>query len=225
VSDLRPVEARPFLLTVAKDGIPGNAAAAPRARYLLGRSLELEGDRDGALAHYRIAAAATDKEWRHRASAAVSTPIPPARVLALAALGEARRRQEAKRGEEVMPFAREALRHWPQSIEAALLLVGERLVAGDVRGARAAWPRADARQQEETPWLRPWEWLLEAERHDLEGRREEAVQQYKKVLQDPYRRADLAQRAEAGIKGAFRPLARRGRTRAPHAISTALSTT
>jgi len=98
-------------------------------------------------------------------------------------------------------------------------------VAGDARGARAAWPRADPRQLKETPWLRPWEWLLEGERHDLEGRREEAVQQYKKVLQDPYRRADLEERAEAGIKGAFRPLARRGRSTAPRGISTALSTT
>ena len=225
VSDLRPAEARAFLLPVAKDGIPGNAAAAARARYLLGRSLELEGDREGALAHYRIAAAAADKEWRQRASAAVSTPIPTARVHALAALGEARRRRESRRGEDAIPFAREALRHWPQSMEAALGLVDERLVAGDARGARAAWPRADPRQLEETPWLRPWEWLLEGERHDLEGRREEAVQQYKKVLQDPYRRADLEQRAEAGIKGSFRPLARRGRSTPPRGISTALSTT
>ncbi len=165
VSDLRPAEARPFLLTVAKDGIPGNAAAAPRARYLLGRSLELEGDRDGALAHYRIAAAAADKEWRQRASAAVSTPIPPARVHALLALGEARRRREAKGGprrsesdaqderrrtdsggaDDAIPFAREALRHWPQSMEAALLLVDERLVAGDASGrAGGVAPRRPA---------------------------------------------------------------------------------
>ena len=245
VSDLRPAEARPFLLPVAKDGIPGNAAAAVRARYLLGRSLEMEGDREGALAHYRIAAGGADKEWRTRANAAVSTPIPPARVRALAALGEARRRREAKRfpwrregdaenqrgrihsggANDVIPLAREALRHWPQSMEAALTLVEERLAAGDARGALAAWPRPDPRQQAETPWLRPWEWLLAGERLDLEGRREEAVQQYKKVLQDTFRRGDLEERAEAGIKRLFHPSAGHGRFRSPRTISTALSTT
>ncbi len=218
VSDLRPAEARPVLLAVVNDSIPGNAAAATRARYLLGRSLELEGDREGALAHYRIAAGGADKEWRQRANTAVSTPIAPARVRALAALGEARRRRAAKRGEDAIPMAREALRHWPQSVEAALTLVDERLGAGDAAGARAVWPRADPGQQAETPWLRPWEWLLEAERHDLEGRREEAVQQYKKVLQDPFRRADLEARAEAGIKGRFRPLARLRAVPGPHTI-------
>ena len=224
VSDLRPAEARPILLAV-KEGIPGYAAAAARARYLLGRSLEMEGDREGALAHYRIAAGGADKEWRDRASAAVSTPMASARVRALAALGEARRRREAKRGEDVALLAREALRHWPQSMEAALTLVDERLLAGDAAGAAAAWPRPDPQQQADTPWLRPWEWLLEAERHDLEGRREEAVQQYKKVLQDPFRRADFEERAEAGIKGPLRPLAGRRRDTGSRSISTGLSTT
>ena len=192
---------------------------------MLGRSLEMEGDREGALAHYRIAAGGADKEWRDRASAAVSTPMASARVRALAALGEARRRREAKRGEDVALLAREALRHWPQSMEAALTLVDERLLAGDAAGAAAAWPRPDPQQQADTPWLRPWEWLLEAERHDLEGRREEAVQQYKKVLQDPFRRADFEERAEAGIKGPLRPLAGRRRDTGSRSISTGLSTT
>ena len=245
VSDLRPAEARPVLLAVVKDGVPGSAAVAARARYLLGRSLEMEGDREGALAHYRLAAGGADKEWRTRANAAVSTPIPPARVRALAALGEARRRREAKRepwrresdpenqrgrihsggANDAILLAREALRHWPQSMEAALTLVEERLVAGDAKGALAAWPRPDPRQQAETPWLRPWEGLLVGERLDLEGRREEAVQQYKKVLQDPFRRADLQERAEAGIKRLFHPSAGHGRFRSPRVISTALSTT
>jgi len=225
LSDLRPADARPFLLAVAKDGIPGNPVAAVRARYLLGRSLEMEGDRDGALAHYRIAAGGADSEWRERGREAMSTPMAPARVRALLALGEARRRREAKRGEDEIPLAREALRHWPESVEAALTLVDDRLADGDAAGARAAWPRPDPRQQAETPWLRPWEWLLDAERHDLEGRRDEAVQQYKKVLQDRRRRPDLEARAEAGIKGRFRPLARHGRLRRLHAFSTPLSTT
>jgi tetratricopeptide (TPR) repeat protein len=225
VADLRPAEARPFLLAVAKDGIPGNVAAAPRARFLLGRSLEMEGDREGALAHYRIAASGADQEWRARARAAIRTPLPAARVRALAALGEARRRRDAKRGDEAIRFAREALDHWPESMEAALAVAGERLEAGDVAGARRAWPRADARQLAETPWLRPWEWILAARRDDLEGRREEAVQQYKKVLQERLRRPELEEAAEAGIKRVFRPSGPESRGRAPGRISTAVSTT
>jgi hypothetical protein len=223
-SDLRPADARPLLLAVAKDGIPGNPAAAARARYLLGRGLEMEGDREGALAHYRIAAGGGDTEWRRRARESISSPMTADRVAALAALGDARRRREAKR-EDAVEAARDAARHWPESVEAALAIVEERLAAGDALGARAAWPRDDARQVADTPWLRPWQWLLEAERHDLEGRREAAVQQYKKVLQDAYRRPDLRTRAEAGIKAPFRPRPPNRPLGRPHAISTPLSTT
>ena len=224
VSDLRPREARSLLLAVVADGMPGNAAGAARARCLLGASLEMDGDRPAALAHYRIAAGGADGEWSERARAALSAPIPVARVRALAALGAARRR-EASHGEGAVSLARDALSLWPESMEAALTLVDDRLAAGDLPGAREVWPRADPGQAAETPWLRPWEWLLAAERDDLEGRREEAVQQYKKVLKDTLRRPDFEQRAEAGIKGPFAPTARPGRFPRLRAISTGLSTT
>jgi len=225
LSDLRPAEARPFLLPVARGGIPGYAAAAPRARYLLGRCLELEGDREGALAHYRIAGGGADDEWRKAARAAVASPIPAARVRALAALGEARRQREAKRSEDALALAREALRDWPLSMEAALALVDQRLASGDAAGARAAWPRSDARQLAETPWLQPWEGLLEGEWHDLEGRRAEAVQQYKKVLQGRFRRPDLERRAEEGIQAPPRRMTVPSPKPIARGISTPLSTT
>jgi hypothetical protein len=225
LADLRPADARPYLLVVAKGGIPGYAAAAPRARYLLGRSLELEGDRKGAIEHYRIAAEGADSEWRQRAREAAAKPMPDSLVRARAALGEARRHREARRGAKALALSRQALREWPQSMEAALAVVEERLASGDAAGARAAWPRADPEQIAETPWLRGWEWLLEAERHDLEGRRAEAVRQYKKVLQEGLRRPDLETRAQAGINGLSRaPAVGEGLPRT-HAIYTPLSTT
>ena len=225
VSDLRPEEARPFLLAVVANGLPGNPGGLTRARFLLGLSLERAGDRAEALPHYQSAAAGTEGEWRERARDAVSSPLPPERVRALAALGNARRRRDSNRATEAIAFAGEALRLWPQSMEAALTLVEDRLGRGDAAGARAAWPRADARQVAETPWLRAWEWLLEAEADDLEGRRAEAVQQYKKVLQDAYRRADLRRRAEAGSKAPFSPRPVGVRFPPRRGISTALSTT
>lgn len=224
LGDLRPAEARPFLLAVATEGIPGYAAAATRARYLIGRALETEGDRVGALAHYRVAAGGPDSEWRRAARAAVSTPMPAARVRALAALAQGRREREANRDQAAIPFAREALREWPESVEAALTLADDRLRRGDLAGARAVWPRPDARQMADTPWLRGWEWLLEGERHDLEGRREEAVRQYKKVLEESFRRPELLARAEAGIKASPHPVTAPATRGGVHAISTSLST-
>jgi tetratricopeptide (TPR) repeat protein len=225
VSDLRPADARPFLLAVVTDGLPGNPAGLARARLLLGASLEMDGDRAAALPHYRIAASGADGEWRDRARDAFSSPMPAERVRALGALGKARRQREGNHGGEAVSLAAEALRLWPESMEASLTLVDARLGSGEGEGARAVWPREDPRQVAETPWLRPWQWLLEAEKDDLEGRREDAVQQYKKVLKDPFRRPDLKRRAEAGIKAPFHSRPARVTPHAPRAFSTALSTT
>jgi hypothetical protein len=59
--DLRPEEARLALLPLL-DASPDQPALGARARLLLGRSLELEGEREGALAHYR--AAVPDRDAR-----------------------------------------------------------------------------------------------------------------------------------------------------------------
>ena len=55
------------------------------------------------------------------------------------------------------------------------------------------------------PWARPWSSLLWGELLDLEGRREEALQEYKKVLQEPYGREALRERAEEGMRRPFGP--------------------
>ena len=225
VSDLRPGEARPLLRAVVDDGLPGNPAGLARAQYLLGASLEMDAERAAALPYYRQASAGPEGEWRDRARDAIETPLSAARVRALAALGEARRKRESNHPKDAVPLAAEALRLWPESTEAALLVAEDRLQSGDVAGARAVWPRADPQQIAETPWLGPWQWLLEAEGHDLEGRRADAVQQYKKVLKDPYRRPDLKRRAEAGLARPFAPASRPAHLQGLHAISTGRSTT
>src|SRR6185436_3784688 len=75
--DLRPEEARQALLPLLDAGA-GRPALAARARLLIGRSLELEGESDGAAAHYRAAAA--DRESRKRAQSALARPLSAAEV-------------------------------------------------------------------------------------------------------------------------------------------------
>jgi hypothetical protein len=204
--DLRPEEARRALLLV-KDGLPGVPALGAQARVLLGRSLELEGDRDGAAAHYRVAAAAGDREWRKRAQAALAHPLSAAEVAGRQLLAAARRAREAGHRDEGAARGREALAAWPGSREAALLAAEEELRAGRAEGPRV--PEVEEARDDEPPWLVPWSRLLRAQRSDLEGQRQAAVILYKQVYAQPHRRADLREAAAAGLRAPFRPDAAR----------------
>lgn len=215
--DLRPEEARRALLPV-RDGLPGSPGLGAQAHVLLGRSLELEGDRDGAAAHYRVAARAADRAWRKRAKDALAHPLSPSEVSGRRQLARARRARESGRGEEAAALAREALEAWPQSREAALLVAEEELRAG--RFSEARLPEVDEAHADEPPWLVAWSRLLRAQRADLAGHREDAVNLYKKVYARPLRRPELRAAAEAGLRAPFRPgnpRERPSRARGPHA--------
>ena len=106
--DLRFADARRELLAV-KDGGPELAPVVARARLLLGRCLESEGDREGAVAHYRRAAQAADREVRRQAEAALRTPMPAAEVEGLSLVAQARRLHEAGRQREAAEVYRRAL--------------------------------------------------------------------------------------------------------------------
>jgi hypothetical protein len=93
--DLRLAEARRALLPV-RDGIPEAAWVGPTARLLLARSLELEGDREAALAHYSRAAEGPDRGVKRRAREALSAPLPAAEVRAAHFLAEARRNRDGR---------------------------------------------------------------------------------------------------------------------------------
>jgi tetratricopeptide (TPR) repeat protein len=203
--DLRPVEARRAVLPV-KDGLPGMPALAARARLLLGRSLEMEGDRDGAEAHYRVAADATDRDTRRLAERALANPRPPGEVRALHFLGEARRDLETGREREAAANYRDALEAWPSSPEAALGVADAAIGDGELERARGLLRGLDTDGLRAPPSLRAWSHLLEGELLDLEGRREPAVQLYKKVLQDPCAAAGVKQRAGVLARTPFRRL-------------------
>jgi tetratricopeptide (TPR) repeat protein len=203
--DLRPVEARRALLP-AKDGLPGMPALAARARLLLGRSLEMEGDRDGAAVHYRAAADGPDRDTRRQAERALAHPRPPGEVRALHFLGEARRDGETGRGREAAANYRDALEAWPSSTEAALGVADAAIREGELERARELLRTLDRDGLQAPPFLRAWAHLLEGELLDLEGRREPAVQLYKKVLTDPCAAAGVRQRAGAAARTPFRRL-------------------
>lgn len=202
--DLRLPEARRALLA-AKDGAPDAAWIGPKARYLLGRSLELEGDREGALAHYRLAAAAGDRELKRRAQAALASPIPPREVHATALLAEARRLRETGHEHEAAELYREALSAWPDCQEAALRAAEEDLRQGRVDAARGALEDLSRERSPRPPWVRPWSWLLLARAHDLAGEREAAVKAYKKVWEAPLGQARLRELAAAGLERPYAP--------------------
>ena len=210
--DLRPDEARRVLLPL-EGGLPGSPSVAAQARLLMGRSLELEGDRDAAVAQYRVAAASTDAEWRPRAQTALKHPLTPEEVIGRRALGALRRAREAGRAEEAAARAREVLAAWPLSREAALAAAEEDLRTG--RPARLRVPEVEEARGDEPAWLVPWSRLLRAQAADLAGYREAAVVLYKKVYERACRRAELRLAAAEGLRAPFRPETPRAAPSAP----------
>jgi hypothetical protein len=204
LQDLRLDEARRVLLP-ARNGAAGGAAAGQRARLLLGRALELEGDRDGAIAHYQRAAAGPDRERRKRAQSALSRAVPADEVRAVHLVAEARRAREAGRAGEAAALYRQALRLWPDSREAALRVAEDDLHHGHGEAAKDAIEDLNRDREATPPWVRPWSWLLRAEWLDLAGERADALDHYRKVLSDPHGQDELKERAEEGLRRPFAP--------------------
>jgi len=201
--DLRLAEARRALLWF-KNGFAAAPWLALRARLLLGRLLELEGDRDAALAHYRAAAASPEKDMRERAEKAARQPLPEAQVKAVPHLAEARRAREAGRASEALVSYRAALEEWPSCAEARLRIAEHELRRGTLAAGRAHLAELEDATSPEPPWVRPWTRLLRAWAHDLDDEREAAVVLYKKVLEAPYRDELLTREARVRLRQPFR---------------------
>jgi tetratricopeptide (TPR) repeat protein len=204
--DLRFGEARRQLLLVP-ERLPEAPWVAARARLLAGRSLELAGDRDAAKLLYRQAAGLGDRELARRAESLLRQPIPAGEVAGSQLVARARRLEEAGRSQEALELWRQARAAWPESREAALHLAEHELLRGQPETARAAVVSIAGQEKVEPPWLKPWSWLLLGHLNDLEGSRGAAVEQYKKVLDQPCGQGELAARAEAALR---RPFSREG---------------
>lgn len=206
LADLRFAEARRELLLV-KDGPPEIANALLRARLLLGESLEREGDREGALAHYKRAATSPERDVRRRAEAGLKSPLSAPELEGLALVAQARRLREGGRRREAAEAYRRAARAWPASQEARLMVAEDDVLHGRPADAEDTVEELAEEDDPQPPWVKPWSRLLKAHLLDLDGQRARAVVEYKVVLQSPHGLADLRERAEDGVR---RPFRRRG---------------
>jgi tetratricopeptide (TPR) repeat protein len=193
------------VLLPAREGGRAGAAAGQRARLLLGRALELEGDRDAARGHYELAGEGPDRTLRKEAQAALARALPADEVRGRHLIAEARRAREQGRLAEAADTYRLALQAWPRSQEAALRVAEDDLEHG--RGAAARDPLDDLVRERDPapPWVRPWSWLLHAEMLDLAGEREAALDGYRKVLSEPHGQEELKERAAEGLRRPFAP--------------------
>ncbi len=200
--DLRLDEARRELLLVP-ERLPEAPRVAARSRLLAGRCLELAGDREGARLLYRQAAGGGDRDQARRAETLLRQPIPASEVAGIQLTARARRLEEAGRSQEALPSWRRLREVSPQSREAALHVAEHELLHGQPDKARGAIVSIAAEEKLEPPWLEPWSRLLLGHLLDLEGSREAAVEQYKKVLERKVGQTGLATRAEIALRQPF----------------------
>ena len=203
--DLRTFEAHKELLPLVAPETRAAPAMAARAHLLLGRSLELRGDRDGAKRHYQSAAAGTDKEVRRRAQDALASPLSAEELRAWQHIADARRQREAGRLAESAELYRRAAQQWPRSAEATLRTAEEEIDKGHAERARAAVARLVEMEAPDPPWVAAWSRLLSARLHDLAGERVAAVKAYKQVFEEPYGLDELRQAAREGLDRPFAP--------------------
>ncbi|HUG52848.1 MAG TPA: hypothetical protein VMR21_04585, partial [Vicinamibacteria bacterium] len=133
---------------------------------------------------------------------ALAHPLSASEVAGRQLLRRARRAREQGSLEEAAAWSHQALAAWPESREARLGVAEDdlRRSAADV-----PVPEVDELQADEPPRLRAWSLLLRARAADRDGQRAAAVQLYKEVYVNAYRRPDLRRAAAAGIEAPYRP--------------------
>jgi tetratricopeptide (TPR) repeat protein len=196
--DLQPAAAREAARPVT-DGIPEAAWVGPRASWVVARSLELDGDREAALPHYRRVASGPEPAVAQRAREALARPLPDRERVAWRRLAAARRLREGGRTREAHDQCLEALRAHPSNPEARVCVAERRLRAADPAAA-AALVRGVSEAATAPPWLRAHARLVLAEALEREGRIQAALSLYKKVWQEPFGRAALQDSAVEGVR-------------------------
>jgi hypothetical protein len=198
LGDLRFEAAREAALP-AERGAPEADWVAPRAALVVARSLELEGAREAALPHFRLAAAGRDARAAARARAALESPLGPRARAAARRLAEARRLRESGRIEEARARCLEALRAEPANPEARVCVAEGSLERGDTDAARALVVGI-VDIEGESAWIRPRARLVLARARERAGDRERALDLYKEVWQEPLGRPELRAAAATAIR-------------------------
>jgi hypothetical protein len=196
LGDLRFADARQAALPACA-GVPEAAWVGPRAELLVGRTFELEGDREAAVAHYRRAAAGRDPLSTRRALDALAHAAPLGAVRAAALLARSHRERENGRESEADAVCLLAFRADPGNGEARLCAATKSLREG--HPAAAGKIAREIALGGSPAWLRPAARLVLAEALDREGSHEDALVAYKEVWEEPYARPSLRQAAAAAI--------------------------
>jgi hypothetical protein len=187
------------------DGEPETRFLRPKAHLLLGRSVELRGDREASEPHYRAATAASEAQVRGQARDALGTPIPDERIRAVRDLCRGRQLRDAGLWAEAARAYRGALTAWPRSQEAALGVAENLVRHGRLDWAREVASRLASARQVNPPWVRAWSQLVLGRILDQAGDREGAVLQYQEVWERPWGRDDLQQMAGEGLRAPYVP--------------------
>ncbi|MBN2369033.1 MAG: hypothetical protein JXO72_00930 [Vicinamibacteria bacterium] len=174
-----------------------------RSQLLLGRCLEIEGDREAAMALYQQAASSPDPNIRDAARKASSQPLSSSETEVAHLIGDARRLAEAGRLQECMALYRRVHALDPEQDEALLSLAEEDLLARNANTARVFIDRVIGKKLLDPPWLRPWAHLLSGHAYDLAGKRQDAIHAYERVINKPLGRSDYHERAAAAIRQPF----------------------
>jgi tetratricopeptide (TPR) repeat protein len=174
-----------------------------KTQLLLGRCLELEGDREAAVARYQQAASSPDEHVRNTARKARSESLSSSEIEAAHLIGDARRLAEAGRNQESRALYRRIHALDPEQAEALLSLAEEELLSGNTKTARAFIEQVIDRKSLNPPWLRSWAYLLLGHAHDLDDERQDALQAYEHVIRAPIGRSDFFERAEAAKNRSF----------------------
>lgn len=198
VSDLQCPEARKVLLSVKE--FSEAPWILPRSHILLGRCSELDGDRDAAVAQYRIAALSGRGDEHDDAESALSHPLSKEIVKGSERLAAARRLRESGRIPEAVAAFREARRVWPESQEASLRAAEADLADGKLEEARGSLEALASRPAPSPLFVRPWSRFLLARLNDLQGAREAAIKGYKEVYEHPFGEEELKEWAAKGIQ-------------------------
>jgi hypothetical protein len=196
--DLRPAAAREAARAVT-DGIDEATWVGPRASLVVARSLEIDGDREAALPHYRRVASGPDPTAAAHAREALAHPLRDRERVASRRLADARRLFEVGRVGEARERCLEALRAHPSNPEARVCTAERNLHDGDPAAA-VALVRGVTGAAEAPPWLRARARLVLAQALEREGRTRAALPLYKKVWEEPFGRAALRDQAAAAIR-------------------------
>jgi tetratricopeptide (TPR) repeat protein len=181
-----------------------------RAQYLLGRCLEFDGQREAAMVQYRKASSSPDKEIRHLARISLSNPLSVGAIESARLLEEANKLARNGEHDRATAIFRRVIDLDPEQPEALLAIAEDEIHSGELQDTERALKTVLSNEHLTPPWLRAWAHLLLGNKYDLDGARQQAVQEYEEVVRAPFGRDDLRAYAERALQHPYLTIGRDG---------------